>query len=166
MVKIVVATLMAVSVSFGGSADSYLKKFAYNLNSQLRSMSSNLRITKKELAPPKGKGSKTVTYWIGKNIFILTTADKKGIESFLMLGRGDGTPNSGVNIILSGTAAVLALFKPTSTKNERGGIATSIVNDKVLQGGKVTYNYGGYVFTASYDKILVGYSLTADRSKK
>jgi hypothetical protein len=141
------------------SADDFIRKY----NNALHNLESgNADVFLKE----ENDNGEFLTITLGgpEHIALIVTANNQSrlVRDLLFLGSGDGTMQSGLNIVMGAVAMVMAIENSDMQVSERKQIvdALGLLNGKLSESGKVSFTRNGVDYQVSQSE-LTGTMITA-----
>ena len=113
-------------------------------------------------------GSNSSIFSVNNQIALTTTADYKGIKSFIFAGRSDGTNQGSITFLFAAVSTVMALDNPYMSQQERlqilNGLGLGANTPVITSKDPLEFNINNYHITSSYQPNI-GFLITADRMK-
>jgi hypothetical protein len=144
--------------TFSFTANGYIDR----LNSVFSSVDTEELLKAKVIKSETNQDSIITQASVSSSVAYLITSDKKSgkVTDITMIGAGTGSISSGVNILLSMMATIIAIENPEMDKAERNSIAKQLGVEDIEESRKFTRN--GVRYSRSFTEG-VGLFLTAEK---
>jgi hypothetical protein len=132
------------------------EQFVSRYNTAMSNLKRNV-VVKKETENDNGRH---LTIQLAGNThigFVLTANNQnRRLQSFLFIGAGDGTLDSGVDIMMGIVACVMAIDNPDMSPNSRGEILKQlgVFNGGLSKSRKIEINRNGVTYSLTHDEQL------------